>query len=746
MSGKLKGKQIAGIQYSVDWIANPKLLEPSLRVAAKNGIVGVIGFVRHKPETLWTQRAHDAIAESAGIAHRLGLEFYLDMDPSFWAEHFLLDCPQAAMWAVKPVELNVRSGKFVVETEFPNTGWGNRTSHTIYDGIAAGYRFDSSEKLVPLDCEKLSVEWEHSYRTYGIKSYDREQDYNYYRDFNAGLHILHMEGDFKANFTGRAVIYIKCKVTSYPDMAHPEYLRAQLELLDRYSDIPLDGVGWDEPGKSASSLAYKMGPGFCELFRRIHGYELFGKIGYLDYEESSRHAMRVRRDYFITLREMMVGAQDEFNRRARELFGKDIFRGTHQTWSGLPADLRGGQFDYFKGGRVLSAAFVDCMPIDKKIVMYNYLLADGIRKEVGLTEAYSNDYQFVRSAERLAFLTRLKMLCHIQWFNIFIGEASESLPNYTAEQKTLWKQARLQNNILDAFDEFLGGEFETDASVGIWHAWEGPAHLNNFYIRLYYSFLRDISWTLTERNIPADFFSTEALEAARVKGKNLVINGRPYRVLVVAYAAALPDKAYKKIIAVANKGIPVVVVGTPIQYATTSGRDVSRDFCSKVGIKHFGMDDMTREVKAQMPETVMHQWEPPAFDFFYPVEPKSGARVRRTADGEIFAVRRKGGNLYYIPGLDPKGYCADVLEALLPRDIEVYCPDGFWRLFRSRKTKDVVLLTIADIRRSQNYLVKVGRREITIKGGQFAALKIRGGKVIDAFCDRGCTWRQRPVK
>jgi hypothetical protein len=57
-----------------------------------------------------------------------------------------------------------------------------------------------------------------------------------------------------------------------------------------------------------------------------------------------------------------------------------------------------------------------------------------------------------------------------------------------------------------------------------------------------------------------------------------------------------------------------------------------------------------------------------------------------------------------------------------------------------------VLLTIADIRRKQNFLVKMGSGEISIRGGQFAALKIRGNKVSKAFCDKGCIWSQRRAK
>jgi len=736
------GKQIMGIQYSADWIANPDLIEESLGVAKGNGISGVIGFVRHRPESLWTERTHRAIARSVEIAHRLGLEFYLDMDPSFWGRDFVLEVPEAAMWVVKPVEVDVRSGRFIVETEFPNVLQGDETSHIIYDGVVAAYRLGGEEKIVPLDSSRLKVAWENSYRIYGVRSFDREQEYNYYRKMDR-KHTLQMEGTFREKFSGKAVIYIKCKVTNYPDMAHPEYLRAQIELLERYADIPLDGVGWDEPGKAASQRAYKAGAGFCELFRRLCGYDLFERIGYLDYGESSRDAIRLRRDYFMTLREMMVTAQDEFNRRACKLFGKDIFRGTHQTWSGFPADLRGGQFDYFKGGRVLSAAFVDCAPCDFRVVVYNYILADSVRKELGLREAYSNDYQFVRSAERLAFLTRLKMLFHIQWFNIFIGEASESLPNYTAAQKALWEQAGKNNALLDRFDEFLAGEYQTHSQIGIWHLWEGPAQLNNFYVRAYYTFLQNLSWTLVERNLSADFFSTEALEKARIEGNRLIVNGRPYRALIVPYAAALPDGMYRKIMEVGQKGISVFVVGPPVQYLSTSGKDISRDFCKRVAVKHFCIEDMTRDFRARMPRFTLDEWEPPQIDYFYPVDLEEDAEVKTTADGEVFSVAKKGASIYYVPGLDPKGYLADILEGLIPRGFEVYCPGGFWRLFRARKGGKNILLTIAGIRRRQDFLVKLGSREVRIRGGQFCALEIRDGKVIRTFCDEGCVLRQR---
>ena len=180
-----------------------------------------------------------------------------------------------------------------------------------------------------------------------------------WQSMNANDGVI-VTGTVKGGGEDKLIFYVDFKTFTFADVVHPVYLKAQRKLLDMYRGIPLDGIGWDEPGKGIALVdTFKTGEGFSCLFQQRNGYSLEDRLVWLDHGDGSAEAIKVRCDYYRTLVEMNYCAQKAFNLYAKEIFGRDLMLGTHQTWSGLPMDFTAGCMDYFKLGKLLTAAWTD---------------------------------------------------------------------------------------------------------------------------------------------------------------------------------------------------------------------------------------------------------------------------------------------------------------------------------------------------------------------------------------------------
>jgi len=267
-------------------------------------------------------------------------------------------------------------------------------------------------------------------------------------------------------------MYLAVTQSSFLDHAHPAYLRMQRKILNAYRDVQLDGVCWDEPGKGHGSLTiFRAGEGFLALFKQRNGYDLRDKLIYLDHFDGTREAVKVRCDYFGTLSDMHYHAQDEHNRQAQRLWGRDIIRGTHQTWSGLPLDLAAGVMDHFKLGEVLTGAWTDGgVDFERKIGAFPLMLADSIKKELAQRDSYYNNWSFGPSVELNKFFLRFMTLYHVNTFIHTYSYHSETLSNMQVEPiRSAYDQEQV---MLDRFDQLID-ERLSDTDVAIWYGWQG---------------------------------------------------------------------------------------------------------------------------------------------------------------------------------------------------------------------------------------------------------------------------------
>ena len=121
-------------------------------------------------------------------------------------------------------------------------------------------------------------------------------------------------------------------------------------LLEAYRDIPLDGVGWDEPAVDGNWQTYRYGDAFAAAFERLNGYRLRDKLNLLDAPGAAPESVKVRLDYYRTLNEGLAQAQANLITKARKIFGPELICGTHHTWQGEGGinDYRAGAVDYFR--------------------------------------------------------------------------------------------------------------------------------------------------------------------------------------------------------------------------------------------------------------------------------------------------------------------------------------------------------------------------------------------------------------
>jgi len=72
---------------------------------------------------------------------------------------------------------------------------------------------------------------------------------------------------------------------------------------------------------------YKVSEPFLERFRRENGYDLCGRLPWLD-EDRGAESLRIRHDYFRSLNNALYNAQSDFVAQSRRLFGEKMFPGS----------------------------------------------------------------------------------------------------------------------------------------------------------------------------------------------------------------------------------------------------------------------------------------------------------------------------------------------------------------------------------------------------------------------------------
>ena len=481
----------------------------------------------------------------------------LDTDPLFWGSSLVEAHPEAAVWTISSAESTVEDGRFELRLPLPHASGPMDSVPIVFGEISAVFVPDKDG-------------YRHIEGT-TVKSTNEQ--------YLSPAPAIMLKGQLPERYSGKAVFYVAVRVFGLADEAHPRYLKAQEEMLDSYANVPLDGFTWDEPSKGIDNLTpcFKAGAGFLALFERLNGYPLRPNLIYLDRLDGTPRSVKVRCDYYRTLIEMNYRAQKRHNDYARRKFGEGLTFGTHQTWAGFPADLVAGDIDYFKLGKVLTAAWTDggWDNTEQKYIVQFYMLAEGLKKELGVRDAYYNDWACsLPAVGNMEFANRLKMLFHINWYCYSISDFSEGSINYTQEpEKSAAAKARRN---LDRFDRLVGETFAPHTDVAYLYSWETLAASPKWMTRMYFTFIANTALHLTDRGQYAAIMSGESIRKAVIGDRRFTVNGLSYRVLLLPYVNILEEAAYRKAVQINDAGVPVIVVGPPPEF-TAEGKDLAAD-------------------------------------------------------------------------------------------------------------------------------------------------------------------------
>lgn len=742
MTKKNVGRQIGGIFLSPDWIDNPELAKPFVRQIADMGYSSMIIFVRHQRRTVLDKQVHDAIKKITSFGHSCGLPILLDTDHCWWGPIFTEMHPETAMWAIRQVESTVHEGQFEFRAVFPRMPGQiyMQELSAVFIPEKDGYRFVEGKGI---RTEAMSV---------AVPS-----------------PALVIKGQLPGKYTGKAVFYVALKTCGVVDVAHPRYLRGQEELLSTYRDIPLNGFTWDEPGKGLGDMStFKAGAGFMALFKKLNGYELRPNLIYLDHLDGSAKAAKIRCDYYRTLVEMNYVAQKRHNDYATKIFGKNLIFGTHQTWSGFPTDLVAGCIDYFKLGKVLTAAWTDGgWSLESKYPVHNFMLAEGIKKELGFRDAYYNDWgQGHPAVGNMHFANRLKMLFHVNWFNHCISTYSEDLINFT--QEPVRSAAKEDTINLDRFDNMLGDRLSPYTDVAYLYSWETMAATPKWMTRVFYTCIVNNSLHLVDKGLYAAIMGVESIRRAKIGKGCFQTGGFTYRVLIVPYANVLPDDVYAKITRMSEAGVPVIFVGPPPEFTSEKGREIRGDFAARVGFKPITLQDYTAAFAEKGAMPGIHDWEPSWLDVTYPLQATTGKKVF-DIEGCLSYVQSDSLPLYYMPQADPREDLALLVSQFSKPVAETFAEGTYCRFFTDKQgSGEIVVLAVAKGNITSyglaldrygmearppvkpheiKALFRLPHGELVIKGGTWCAVHLDNERLVRSIGDsKSITWNMKKSK
>ncbi|MDD5708167.1 MAG: hypothetical protein PHR35_19790, partial [Kiritimatiellae bacterium] len=364
-------------------------------------------------------------------------------------------------------------------------------------------------------------------------------------------------------------------------------------------------------------------------------------------------------------------------------------------------------------------------------------LAEGLKRELGKRNAYYNDWGMRWPAvEDMRYVNRLKLLFHVNWFNHCVSEYSENLLNFA--QEPLRSMAARDVAGLDGLDRLLGDAFAPHSDVALLYTWESLAASPKWLARLFYTFILNASMHLADKGLFAAIMSGASILDARIGQGSFTTRGFAYKVLLVPYARVLPAAVYRKVMAIAAAGVPVIVIGPPPEF-TEDGKAIGSDFARRVGMKPFTFAQYASVLAEQAPLPGCMEWEPSAVDATYPVTAPRRQRVFDN-EGRLLHVKAAGQALYYMPSPDPREDLTTLVGALAPPPVETFAEDAYYRFFPHRRDpRQMVVVAVAKGHIASAPLTtdKYGGERPPVKAHAFKALfRLSGGDLIL----KGGTW------
>jgi len=672
-------EQSMGLWINEPLLRDPECIDRAVDTLADAGFGIIRLFLRNSNFTHRSPEVVSLIERAVKRAHERSVRAVLDCEP-----HLIIGCdmgrqyPDAMGCKLVRTVSKISDGHLLLRVNTPPA----LGVVPIFGGIEAAY-LQVGENIRKVDLDfTVNCEIKH-YENGGL-----HRDSNYSESVPLSQSkAIELHGELPGIMEGMLVAYIRFDSHTLPDFWSEGFKQYFDDLLECYSHIPLDGIGWDEPAIDGDWNSYRYGRAFANAFENINGYKLADRLNLLDEEGMSTESVKVRLDYYRTLNEGIAQAQARLNIKAQELFGQDLIFGTHHTWQGEGGinDYRAGAVDYFRLNDNMDAGYTDCCWWDQGSVAYAYILATSLGRLTLSGEAEVNTWHTTPTVSNVRSNVNLMSLMNINWFNIWFGSDTDTAMqdgHYTWPHsiKAMQSHRKLQLAL---------GQKKPVVDVAIWHGWEGVCGWNRPELaNAHKAFCINTSRLFIDRSIATDFVDSGLLVESRIEEGRLVNRLGSYRILVVPYALVIPRKAFEVCMAFAKAGGRVVFVGTPVAF-DEFGCALSSDFA-----KFLEMPEMTAEHYMGGFDCTLPAFRPQRLEVCRQLA-KNLPNKLVSCEGEIHGV--KAGNAVFLTDLDPQQRLIEQIEDAWDMPVRAYGGNLLWRLYRD-ESGDALIVVSADDR------------------------------------------------
>jgi hypothetical protein len=717
--------QIMGITLNESYVLHPERVEAAMRDLAAQGFGIVRLFLRSTNFNHRSREFIEAVRRGVLEGHRLGLKVAIDCEPHYQPVGIDLgrEFPNAMGQLLVRAETQVVNGHYTLRIPNP----GSSAERPEFRGLAAIYHERDGRRTL---LRELKYDFMYQSETHFSSNYIFKEHYYQEGRGHSEKKVNYLRGELPHD--GKLVVYALFDDARLIDFWSPDTWRYYDLLLECYRDIPLDGVGWDEPAVGGDWNSYRYGVGFAAAFEKLNGYALAPELWKLDSGAMDAAAVKVRLDYYRTLNEGTFEAQRRLIAKARELFGPEILTGTHHTWQGEGGinDYRAGAVDYFRLNENMDAGYTDCSWWDPDSVNYAYTLATSLGRLTPTGEAEVNTWHQQPTGALTEWNVRLMTLMDITWFNIWYGETSD-----TALYPTHWTWPRAVKEMRRHRDaQRLLGAAKPVVEVAMLHGWETVCGINRAGIAgAHKAYSLNTATMMIERGVAFDWIDTGLLANAEILDGKLTNSLGAYRVLVLPYASMLPRGAWDRAVEFAEAGGTVIFTGTP-PALDLDGKPLVAEFARLLDMPEIPLERYLAGIDAA---GTLPAGRPQQLDLTFPLR-GDARRITVSVEDEPHAIRSARGNVHYLTDLDPLTRLIDLIQpALMP---DVYCASDamLWRLYRDG-ARDILVLVARKDRRLGG-IVRFAGQAIEFEGGTVAhviaqdgAVKVHGDDVLYRF-------------
>jgi hypothetical protein len=344
-------------------IENPAVLQEQFDDLLRSGFGGVAAFVRCSRYTWHDEPARKALARISSLCRRHGMHCWLGPDPRFV------------------------SRSLINETEgLPLLLFGNRPRAEIFPHctpITDGH-FNIRCELTPRHVhmlQEVAIEYTPA-RLAGVYAIRAGATVLGARDvvditlrarlfYNARDRYVEAFGSWQPDDDGQwnvtAFFLVHASHVDYADRRQLAKYASLLEEL-RHAGVSMDSLMWDEPGFTCTYGTLPFSHEIARSVQPLLGSPQNKQLWKLAFDSEDGTHIPLRVEYYRSVQQMVIRAQQHTNRVARRLWGSSMIASIHDTWhfeSADMCDMNHGSLDLWEGTKAKTGGFVDLGDIQK---------------------------------------------------------------------------------------------------------------------------------------------------------------------------------------------------------------------------------------------------------------------------------------------------------------------------------------------------------------------------------------------